>query len=151
MWIEKIVLFMMMILALVGVIVIATGAHEYSHYGDFQVAHPVNESVCALVLPTPNQWLNISYYKSAPFGYYQFSIDDNNTSDIDKYKDISKYTEIKAYIITFLIIMLFVGCYMLLMFFRYRAERTIIEQEEYINQQENYINQLETFINNKLL
>ena len=148
MWIEKIVLFVMMMLALVGIIVIATSVHEYSHQSDFQTAHPINESICAVVLPAPNQWLNLSYYKSAPFGYYQFDIEDNNTVDIEKYKDISKYTEIKAYIITFLIIMLFIACYMLLMFFRYRAERIIIEQEDYINQQKNYINQLETFVNN---
>jgi len=148
MWMEKIALFCLVLLAFVGTITLGIIFHEYSHYNDFREFNITNESLCGLALPTT--WINWTYFLHQPAGYYSYSIYTNKSDlvEIKKYEKVEKDTELKAYLISGGFVVFFLFCYWIIIFGRYRDKEKILDQEFDSLEKDFYIHQLEEFILN---
>jgi hypothetical protein len=147
MWLEKIALFCLVTLALVGTVTLGIIIHEYSHYNDFKELNVTDEELCGLALPT--KWINLSYFVNEPAGFYAFRINNSNSTEVIRYQQISKDTEFKAYIIGSIIFIFFIFCYWIIIFGRYRDQEKILDKELEGLEKDFYIHQLESFILNK--
>lgn len=67
MWLEKIALFCIFIMALFGALFIGIILHEYSHYNDFKDLNVTDNEICGLVLPV--KWTNMSDFTHSAIGY----------------------------------------------------------------------------------
>lgn len=139
--IESIVLFFIVTLALIGTGTVAIIFHEYSHYNDVKELNVVNDEICALLLPT--EWKNWSYFKHQPIGRYYFEFNKTDVKKVEKYIEIEKGSEFRAYFITSLVFLFFLGCYWIISFYRYKDKEEIIGKEEYIKELVDYISELE--------
>jgi hypothetical protein len=144
MWVEKLALFCLVILALVGTAGLGIVIHEYSHLRDFRELNVTNEELCGLSLPL--KWENLSYFVNGPAGYYSFRINDSDPAQVIRYQQISKDTEYKAYIISTFIFAFFIFCYWIIIFGRYRDQAKILDKELESLEKDFYILQLETYI-----
>jgi hypothetical protein len=144
MWLEKIALFCLVTLAIIGTAGLGIIIHEYSHYNDFKELNVTNEELCGLSLPL--KWENLSYFVNGPAGYYSFRINDSDPAQVIRYQQISKDTEYKAYIISTFIFAFFIFCYWIIIFGRYRDQAKILDKELEGLEKDFYIHQLETYI-----
>jgi hypothetical protein len=98
--IEGVAILVIALFGLFGALVFGAILHEYSHSYDFKdIAE--NEKICGFVLPNK---INKVF---SELGYYSFSMN-NTEQNTEKLEKIGKYTEFKAYVITFLVLLVFV-------------------------------------------
>jgi uncharacterized membrane protein len=107
---EKIAFYIILLLAFIGSVFISTAMHEVSHYDDLH-QYVTNDYICAFVWP--NSW---DYFKhlsfgnnSSPLAYYSYYLNYNKTNItlVNKVNNILNHTEFKAYVIAFIILILF--------------------------------------------
>jgi hypothetical protein len=146
MWLEKIALFCLVTLALIGTVMLGIIIHEYSHFNDFKELNVTDNTICGLVLPT--KWENLSYFVNEPAGYYAFKINSSDASEVTRYKQIDKDTELRAYIIGSIAFVFFIFCYWIIIFGRYRDQEKLLDKELEGLEKDFYIHQLESFILN---
>jgi uncharacterized membrane protein len=139
---EKFAWLVIMTLSLIGVVGFGVIIHEYSHYYDFKELNVSNGEICGLILPI--EWKNWSEFQKQALGSYSFNVDDNKR---DRFNEIDKYTEIKAYFINIIIGALFLVCFTIIIFFKYKNEFKIINQEQIISDRDLHIKKLENYIN----
>lgn len=148
MWLEKIVLLCLSLLALIGTVTIGIVLHEYSHLNDFRQFNVTDEELCGLSLPT--HWDNWTTFVKGHAGYYAYriNISENNTQEIIQYQKIDKNTETKAYAISIFVFGFLIFCYWVLSYASLRKEKKILdlgidglEKDFYIHQLEEYIQQ----------
>lgn len=149
MWLEKILLLCIFILALLGTAFLGIILHEYSHYNDFKDFNVTDNEICGLVLPM--KWENVSSFLKQPAGFYSYRIyinKSNDTSNIiyKKYQEIDKHTETKAYTISALVFIFFIFCYWVITFSMFRDKEKILNQQIDGLEKDIYIHQLENHI-----
>jgi hypothetical protein len=98
--IEKLSFGIIIAFALIGLIVISTIIHEYSHFYDLK-NEVKTQAICGLVLP---QNLEDAFNPSNSIGTYTYSVKSDN---LDIIEQIEKTTEIKAYSINLIIFLIF--------------------------------------------
>lgn len=86
--------------AFIGALLVGTVLHEYSHMQDFN-EHATKQEVCMLNLPTEINWKSL-WNLNAYYGM-EYSIDDEQ-----EIQRIDKYTESKAYIVTSVVMLIFI-------------------------------------------
>lgn len=140
MWKENVAMFFIMIFSIVGVAILATCVHEYSHFNDFRALNVSNQQICALMLPT--EYKNLSDFLNSPIGLYSFSISENE-SNSHLYQKINSRTELKAYVVGSILFVLFAVCFCFIILVQFKREFKILELGWEIEERDIYIKRLE--------
>lgn len=102
--------FVVVLLAVFGVVMLGTILHEFSHRQDLHKI--VNDDfICALIIPG-NMSLSSMIKSESPLGIYHYTFNDSNKEEI---KEIGSWTEKKAYFINYIIGIFFIACYLIVL------------------------------------
>lgn len=131
---EKIALFVLVCFAIVGTAFVSLVVHEYSHYNDFKDYNLTDERLCGFVLPTERNfdlknWTQVMFY---PAGYLTYKIreKDMTPTELAQYIRTDENTEVKAYTIGAVIFLIYIFCYMIITFARYKDRRNLLSYKQ---------------------
>ena len=110
---KHICFFIIILFALVGVFFTGNILHELSHKQDFE-GLVYDDSVCILSLPKNISLNNLASESFSSVAFYQYYY---NQEDKKEIYEIKEWTEKKAYFFNFLILLVFIICYIIVTFY----------------------------------
>lgn len=117
--VESIAFSVVIIFAVFGALMMGIILHEMSHRNDFEELSTGDSYICFFSVPEDFQLHHLWSYIPA---YYHLEADAEDTAEVMK---VNSYTEYKATGITILIYLLFIICFGIVLFKRWKNERKI--------------------------